>query len=116
MSSRLAYVLSSLVVVATLNSIASGQQPGGNVMQRVQQRYDVHDSHMRPEAVPELDERPNRQVMIAHDVQELSSLSSSLQSDLQQLQKGMLVKDLSQKLKKMEKLSKRLRQEFSLQF
>jgi len=34
-----------------------------------------------------------------------------MQSDLQQLQKGMLSKDLSDKLKKMEKLSKKLRQE-----
>jgi len=115
MSSRPALVFSSLLVVAAFNSIASAQQPG-NVMQRVQQRYEAHDNHMRPEAVPELNDRANRQVLIAHDVQELSALSSSLQSDLEQLRKGMLVKDLSQKLKKMEKLSKRLRQEVSLQF
>jgi len=34
-----------------------------------------------------------------------------VQSDLQQLGKGLLAKDLDARLKKMEKLSKRLRQE-----
>jgi len=48
---------------------------------------------------------------VRHDVQELFSLSAALQSDLQQLQKGMLSKDLGQHLKQMEKLSKKVRQE-----
>ncbi len=46
-----------------------------------------------------------------HDVQELFSLSATLQNDLQQLQKGMVSKDLAQHLKKIEKLSKRVREE-----
>lgn len=109
---RPACVFSLLLVVGAFNSMVPAQQQT-NVQQRVYQRFERHDNHMRPEAVPELDERANRQAMISHDVEELSSLSSSLQSDFQQLQKGMLVKDLPQKLKKMEKLSKRLRQEVS---
>jgi hypothetical protein len=48
---------------------------------------------------------------IHDDAQELSSLSSSMQADLQQLQNGLLAKDLVKKLRKIEKLSKRLRQE-----
>lgn len=112
MPARFAYVFSLLVVVAAFNSIVSGQQPS-NARQKIYQRYDLHDSHLRPDAAPTVNQQPNRQLMITHDVEELSALSSSLQADLQQLQKGMLVKDLPQKLKKMEKLSKRLRQEVS---
>ena len=48
---------------------------------------------------------------IHHDAAEFSTLSASLQSELQQLQRGLLSKDLEQKLKRMEKLSKKLRQE-----
>jgi len=48
---------------------------------------------------------------IHEDAEHLSALSISLQSDLQQLQKGMLTKDLAENLKKIEKLSKKLRQE-----
>jgi len=48
---------------------------------------------------------------IHEDAQHLSALSISLQSDLQQLQKGMLTRDLAENLKKIEKLSKKLRQE-----
>lgn len=36
-----------------------------------------------------------------------------MQSDLSQLRKGILSKDLAQNLKKMEKLAKKLRQEVS---
>jgi hypothetical protein len=36
-----------------------------------------------------------------------------MQSDLSQLRKGMLSKELEQNLKKMEKLAKKLRQEVS---
>jgi hypothetical protein len=49
--------------------------------------------------------------VIHEDAEHLSALSISLQSDLQQLQKGMLTKDLAENLKKIEKLSKKLRQE-----
>ncbi|HTW56971.1 MAG TPA: hypothetical protein VMD99_02450 [Terriglobales bacterium] len=66
---------------------------------------------MRPDSPPELDTRKAQLAAIHQDADELAALSASLQSDLQQLQKGMLSKDLAQKLKKVEKLSKRLRQE-----
>jgi hypothetical protein len=66
---------------------------------------------MRPDTPPDLDLRAARLKTIHDDAADLSTLSASLQSDLQQLQKGMLAKDLAQKLKQMEKLSKKLRQE-----
>lgn len=48
---------------------------------------------------------------VKQEAQDLSELSSSIQEDLQKLQKGMLTKDLHDKLKKLEKLAKRLRQD-----
>ena len=66
---------------------------------------------VRPEAPRETDLRAVRLQNIHEDAQHLSALSISLQSDLQQLQKGMLTKDLAENLKKIEKLSKKLRQE-----
>jgi predicted transcriptional regulator len=104
MRGRVAVFLSLLVI-----SPALSQQT--NVTQRINQRYAAHEQNVRPESAPEIDQRANRLREINHDIEELSALSTSLQSDLQELQKGLLVKDLNQKLKKMEKLSKRLRQE-----
>ena len=71
--------------------------------------YTMKDA--RPEPLGEADLQVVRIQEIRHDVQELFSLSATLQSDLQQLQKGMLSKELGQHLKKMEKLSKKVRQE-----
>jgi hypothetical protein len=48
---------------------------------------------------------------IQQEAHDLSELSSSIQDDLQKLQKGMLSKDLHNKLKKLEKLAKRLRED-----
>lgn len=62
--------------------------------------------HPLPQVSPEQHARAVQQE--AHD---LSDLSSSVQEDLQQLQKGVLTKDLHDKLKKLEKLAKRLRQD-----
>lgn len=68
---------------------------------------------MRPDTPPGLDPQAIKLEAIHHDAADLSSLSASVQTDLQQLQKGFLAKDLDQKLKKMEKLSKKLRQEMA---
>jgi hypothetical protein len=62
--------------------------------------------HPMPEVSPE-----QRASATKQDAQDLSELSNSIQDDLQKLQKGMLTKDLHDKLKKMEKLAKRLRQD-----
>lgn len=80
----------------------SQRVPGGNWSPTV----------VRPEP-PNFDSRAMRLQTINQDASELSALSASVQSDLNQLRKGMLVKDLAQNLKKMEKLAKKLRQEVS---
>lgn len=99
----------AVLLVLLIGPAFSQQQ--GNVTQRINQRLDSHDNPLRPEPIPEADQRAIRLRAVDHDVQEWSALSSSLQSDLQQLQKGLLTKELNQKLKKIEKLSKRIRQE-----
>jgi hypothetical protein len=43
------------------------------------------------------------------EAQELSALASSIPGDVDQLKKGLLPKDLVDKLKRIEKLSKQLR-------
>ena len=66
---------------------------------------------MNADPIPQLDAEAIRRRAIHDDAAELSTLSTALQTDLLQLQKGVLPKDLAQDLKKVEKLSKKLRQE-----
>lgn len=70
-------------------------------------------SIVKPEPPRDTNDKAFRQQAISQDARQLAALSASLQADLQQLQKGFLSKDLGQNLKKMEKLSKKLRQEVS---
>src|SRR5579864_7992657 len=71
--------------------------------------YEMMD--VKPEPPSEADLQAAHIRAIQHDIQELSSLSATLQTDLQRLQRGMLSKDLGQHLKQIEKLSKKVRQE-----
>jgi len=48
---------------------------------------------------------------VKQEAQDLSELTGAIQDDLEKLQKGMLAKDLHEKLKKLEKLAKRLRED-----
>jgi hypothetical protein len=84
----------------------------GNVQARINQSIAQHQQQLsQVPPAPEPNLRAARVQAVHQDASELSALSASMQSDLQKLQKGMLVKDLSENLKKMEKLSKRLRRE-----
>jgi len=61
---------------------------------------------------PEVPNSPAlREQTIQHEAQDFNALSSSIQTDLQQLQKGLLAHDLYDKLRKMEKLAKKLRED-----
>jgi hypothetical protein len=108
MSARLVSLLLVLIAVP-----AFSQQPC--ISQRINQRIDSHEQKIsqiaRESTSAEVDAGTIRLQAIQHDAEELSGLSASVQSDLQQLGKGLLAKDLDARLKKMEKLSKRLRQE-----
>jgi hypothetical protein len=106
MSIRLASLLLILLAMPL-----SGQRSTRS--ERAGQRIESRNQATKPESSTELDQQKVRLATINHDAADLSSLTVSLQSDLQQLQKGMLARDLDQKLKKIEKLSKKLRQEMA---
>ncbi len=103
---RLVFVLLTFLAVPVFSLQTS-------VTQQTSQRIWARGQMMRPDSAPELDPQAARLEAIHRDAADLSTLSASLQSDLDHLQKGMLAKDLAQKLKKMEKLSKKLRQEMA---
>jgi hypothetical protein len=105
MSTRLVFVLLIFLAIPVCSQQSIGPQ--------TQQRIWARGQGMRPDSPPELDTRAARLQALHHDAAALSTLSVSLQSDLAQLQKGMLAKDLAQKLKQVEKLSKKVRQEMA---
>lgn len=110
MSARLVFLLVIFLAVP-----AFSQLPG--IAQQINQRVDAREQRISRVSTDPTKAEQNlsavRQQAIHHDAEELSLLSASVQSDLQQLTKGMLAKDLDAKLKKLEKLSKKLRQEMN---
>ncbi len=89
---------------------AASQHTG--VQQRINQSVDQHQQQISQVATsPDADVRAAQLHAFYQDANELSTLSASVQSDLQKLQQGLLVKDLHDNLKKMEKLSKKVRRE-----
>jgi len=59
---------------------------------------------VNPSKIPTQDK-----TQLRHDAQELADLSASLPADIDQVNRGVLPKDVAAKLKRIEKLSKRLR-------
>jgi hypothetical protein len=105
MPARLVSLLLVLLAVPAVSQQSS-------IEARISQRIQDHEQKIeRVMTAPKLDARAARLQATHHDAEELSALSASVQSDLQQLRKGLLAKDLDEKLKKMEKLSKKLRRD-----
>jgi hypothetical protein len=105
MSTRLAGLLLVLIVVPALGQTASPSNIQARIEKKIDWHNDMAESTVPPEAT---DVAAARRQTIHQDAEELSALSVSLYPDLQQLRKGLLSKDLDEKLKKMEKLSKKL--------
>jgi hypothetical protein len=104
MPARLASVLFLLLAVPCVSQT--------NVQARISQHIDQREQRTSQVVVPPSpDVKAARLEVLHHDATELSALSESVQSDLRQLQKGLLVKDLNENLKKLEKLSKKVRRE-----
>ncbi len=78
-----------------------------------QRAWPINEREVRPEPPRDLNLQAARIQSIHRHAEELSVLNVSLQSQLQQLQRGMLPKELPENLKKIEKLSKKLRQEMA---
>jgi hypothetical protein len=100
-----------MVLLVSLLTVPALTQQSGMMTPQLPGRNWTLAPSVRPEPPRDSDLRLLRLQAIHEDAQHLAALSISLQSDLQQLQKGMLTKDLADNLKKMEKLSKKLRQE-----
>jgi len=100
-----------MVLLVSLLTVPALTQQSGMMTPQLPGRNWTLAPSVRPEPPREADLRLLRLQAIHEDAQHLSALSISLQSDLQQLQKGMLTKDLADNLKKIERLSKKLRQE-----
>ena len=59
------------------------------------------------------DSRPVDTQALAREADELATLAASVRPDVHNLSRGVLAKDLAQKLKQIEKLSKHLRSELT---
>jgi hypothetical protein len=103
MSAHLVFLSLVLLTVPVLSQQSTMNQrlPGGNWSPTI----------VKPEPPRDFNSPAFRLQAIHQDADELTALSASLQSDLVQLRKGLLTKDLAPNLKKMEKLAKKLRQE-----
>jgi hypothetical protein len=109
MPARLACLL---LVLLAVPSVSQQTSPQASVQQRISKKAEWHNE-MAESIVPpaSTDADSARQLSLHRDAADLSALSVSVYSDLQQLRKGLLAKDLDEKLKKMEKLSKKLRRD-----
>jgi flagellar motor protein MotB len=94
-----------------ISAAALGQQT--SLQARISQREESRQQRISQvvSGTTEPDAAAALRQTIHRDAEELSTLSESVKADLQQLRQGMLAKDLDEKLKKMEKLSKKLRRE-----
>jgi hypothetical protein len=79
----------------------------------------AQDSHRRPlpdippENVPTVQRRTVDPAQLKREAEELFLLAQSIPTDVDKLGKGLHPKDLDQKLKRLEKLSKQLRRNLS---
>jgi len=109
MPARLACLLVVLFAVPGISQQSTGPS---NIQDRIGKKIDWHNQMAEGTIPPEeLNPAAARLQSLHHDAEELSALSASLQSDLQQLRRGFLARDLGEKLKKMEKLSKKVRRD-----
>lgn len=103
MSARVAFLSLVFLTVPVLSKQSTMNQrvPGGNWSPTIVKPEPPRDFHSPAFRLQEINQ----------DAEDLSALTAALQSDLHQLRKGLLTKDLAPNLKKMEKLAKKLRQE-----
>ncbi|HLW86309.1 MAG TPA: hypothetical protein VKR60_13910 [Candidatus Sulfotelmatobacter sp.] len=109
MPARLA---SLLLVLLALPAVSQQTSQRSSIQERISKKMDWHDQMATGTASQDTTGANSaRAQSLHHDAEELQALSVSVYSDLQQLRKGLLAKDLDEKLKRMEKLSKRLRRD-----
>ena len=93
--------LAVLLVAATLGAPAMAQINNGN-------QPDFGDKSHPPTALQQ--HGPDWKAMVAQ-ANDLKQLSDAIPDDIQKLSQGMISKDLAERLKKIEKLAKKLREQ-----
>ncbi len=98
-------------------ALAGGQYPNLYPGQNPSARP-PESEHRLPSAQPEqvrkrLPRNPADLLQIKSDADELAKLAGQVRPEIDQLGKGLLSKDLNEQLKRIEKLSKRLRRELN---
>ena len=107
---RTPILLFALLLSASL-AWAQGAARNGNTGQR---QADRAEDQFEKTVPPPIRQQPSVDlVKVKSDADELVILSQSIHSGIDDVGKGMLPKDLIDKLKQMEKLSKRLRNELA---
>ena len=101
-----------LYTLLTLSSLALAQA-GRPVPPGVRQADKAEDTFEKNTIPPLYQRSPVDLAKIKRDAQELATLAQSVPSDIDQTTKGILPRDLEQRLKKIEKLAKELRSQVS---
>ncbi len=97
-----------LVLFLGISSVSAQSRPGPPGLQAAREYESTH-----PLEAPQV---PARKIGVAHlqrEADELSNLAQSIPADVKSTTQGLLSKDVLEKLKRIEKLSKHLRSEIS---
>jgi len=108
---RLPFATASILFFALTSPCLSSQQGINNPPGR--QEVEKHPLVLEAPTGPQ--PRRLNVAEVRHDAMELATLAQSLPSEIEQVTNGTLPKDLNQKLKRIEKLSKSLRSQIALQ-
>jgi hypothetical protein len=103
-------LVSLLLVILALPAASQNTNIQQRINHRVDQKMQRNDG-MNAATSPQVNAAAARLQALHQDTEEFSALSATVQSDLQSLQKGFFAKDLHDNLKKLEKLSKKLRRD-----
>ena len=104
-------LLLALTLIASTTCWPQGRRP---VPAGVRQADKAEQEFERNTVPPPQPQSPTTNfAKVGQDATELATLSNSIPSDIDQLSKGFLSKDLDQKLRRIEKLAKRLRSRVS---
>jgi hypothetical protein len=97
-----------IALILSLSPIAYAQGRPSTAGQIELRKY---ESKSQPEPPPQPQQPSINHARLQHEADELSSLAQSIPGDVKSVSRGTLPKDLLERLKKIEKLSKHLRSE-----
>jgi hypothetical protein len=106
----LARLAAATVICLSLSNVALGQHPKPPGFEQARQ----HQLELDKELDQSLPEPVSENQQARKDAQALAASVQAITPELEKLKGGMLANDLGKRLKELEKLSKRLRQELRL--